>query len=146
MKKSLTVFAVAVGLTVLSIFLGVIRSVLFSLSQYNLGMAAVSSLLFSLVDICVVFGLFFFLGKRTKIKVSKSITLALLVAVLIGTLIFVLPIGSYSLPFGVTFLEEYFYILTDSVIGSFLQVFFPALAALLFAELREKNSNNGLTA
>ena len=108
-------------------------------------MAAVSSLLFSLVDICVVFGLFFFLGKRTKIKVIKPITLALLVAVLIGTLISWLPIGSYSLPIGVTFLEEYFYILTNSLIASFLQVFFPALAAL-FAELREKNSNNGLTA
>ncbi len=146
MKKWLIVFVIALassmGLSFLSIFVTSIRASLFGnpsgtdyLNSYFL--QEIYFLAFVIFDVCIVFTLFYFLGKRTRTKVVRSVTLALLFGILASYAIFFLVPGG---GIGVSPMAVYLNFVVGFVGSSFFQLFFPALAALFFAELKEKNS------
>jgi hypothetical protein len=142
-KRSLIVFAVALalplGLLLLSYF-GYIIQISYPSSSSSFDQAF--SLLYYLVSIFGSFALFYFLGKTTEIKVVKSIILALSFGFLVGSLISSLFITSFSVSSLVAYLENKILGIIDVV----FRLFFPALAGLLFVELRAKEPNNALTA
>ena len=159
MKKSLIVFVVALALSLVLILLSllgdIIMSSLLSASIYvspslvdTINKAF--SFLYLLVSVFAAFAVFYYLGRKTKIKVVKSITLALffglLIGVIAGNLIFVISI---SFIFNVGFSSAaYIEVYISDISGLFsavFELFFPALVALLFVNLRERNSHNDLS-
>ena len=138
------VFAVALGYplarTLLSYIIYVVRFALFpptSSASISTGLDDATSLLFILLDTVGVFALFYFFGKTIKIGVVRAVTLASFFGFSAGYLLSLLPmlINSTELgnPLGITF------------IGTIFQLFFPALAALLYVEFRGKRSNSAST-
>jgi hypothetical protein len=135
MNKTPLVFAVALALP-----LGLL---LFSYSSYlvHLSFPSISSsfdqafsLLYYLVSIFGSFALFYFLGRTAKIKVVEYVILALFSGLLVGNLVSSVFLNLYSLSYLVSYLEDKILSIIDIV----FRLFFPALAALLFVELRAK--------
>ena len=136
LKNYQLVFAVALalplGLHLLS-YLGFLIQVSFpsSLSFFDL----VFSLPYYLGGMFGSFALFNFLGRTFKIGVVKPIVLALFFGFLAGNLIWSIFMPFFSGSSVISFLGDKVVDIVNLVFGWF---FFPALAGLLFAELREK--------
>jgi hypothetical protein len=152
LKKSLIVFFVAIalyiGLSFLSAFVTSLRSEIFSnslnVSSSGVLLQAAYGVVFSLIEVVVVFSVFYYLGKRAKIQVVKSTTLALIFGLLIGSFI-LLAISAVSIYSSVQGFS-YIWLTFSSILGfassTFFYLFFPALSALMFAKLNVKNSAN----
>jgi hypothetical protein len=103
-----------------------------------------------LVSVFAAFGMFYYLGRKTRIKVVKSITLALFFGLLVGVLVgYLILVVSLTLIFNAGFswvanIEGY---ISDvsGLLRSVFELFFPALVALLFVDLKERNSRNDLS-
>ena len=107
------------------------------------------SFLYLLVSVSAAFATFYYLERKTKIKVDKSITLALFFGLLVGVAVGYL-ILAISLTFAsnavfpwVAYIEGYVSDISGLVSAVF-ELFFPALVALLFVELRKKSPHNDL--
>ena len=158
MKKSLIIFAVAFALPmVLALFslLGLFiiistppSSILSSPSLLDTENQAFS-LAYFLVSVFAAFALFYFLGKKIKINVVKSITLALFIGLLIGILVgdLITVTSLYILSGGFSWVASIEVYISDIsvLLSRAFELFFPALVALLFVELRERNSRKELS-
>jgi len=148
-KKSLVAFAVAFALSVGFTFLPSVTraSLLVGLQSNAAELVSVDMLLdifFSLAGLAVFFVVFYFLAKNSKITAVKSTIISILLGVILGsTISYPLSIFAY-LPG--SYLAMYFSMAAGSSVSGVFQFFLPALTGLLFAELREKRSNNSLTA
>jgi hypothetical protein len=160
LKKSLIIFAVAFALPMVLALLSLLglfiivtsstssSSILSSPSLLDAENQAFS-LVYFLVSVFAAFALFYFLGKKIKINVVKSVTLALFIGLLIGILVgdlmtvtlFYVFSGGFS---WVASIEVYISDISGLLSRAF-ELFFPALVALLFVELRERNSHNELS-
>ena len=108
------------------------------------------SFLYLLVSVSAAFATFYYLERKTKIKVDKSITLALFFGLLVGVAVGYL-ILAISLTFAsnaafpwVAYIEGYVSDISGLVSAVF-ELFFPALVALLFVELRKKSPHKDLS-
>jgi membrane-associated HD superfamily phosphohydrolase len=160
LKKSLIVFAVALALSLVLILLSLLGGIIIMSSVSSASIYASPSLvdtinnafsfLYLLVSVFAAFAMFYYLGRKTKIKVVKSITLALffglLVGVLVGYLILVISLTFISnVGFSwVAYIEGYISDISG-LLSPVFELFFPALVALLFVDLRERNSHNDLS-
>jgi len=160
LKKSLIVFAVAFALPMVLALLSLLgffiiitsstssSSILTSPSLLDTESQAFS-LVYFFVSVFASFALFYFLGKKIKINVVKSITMALfiglLIGILVGDLITVTSFYIFSGGFSwVASIEAYISDISGLFSRAF-ELFFPALVALLFVELRERSSHNELS-
>jgi hypothetical protein len=146
-------FALSIGLTLLYFVKAIVFSYFID-GVVNTAYSTVSSIistLFNLLGIALFFGVFYLITNRRKIIVMKPTVLALLFGVILGTSIpymftSVLNLvghgGSSGNFLGVFAL--YLFQIIGSFVYGFSLYFFPALAALLFVELREKKSNQNL--
>ena len=146
MKKSLiafvVTFALSIGFTLMPLVaLAELSVVLQSTMAESILVNELISTSFSLVGLAVLFVVFYFLGNRGKILVTKSTIIAVLLGAILGSvtphLVSILAYNSH--------LEVYLSLIAGYAVSSVFVFFFPALTALLFAELREKKSNNNLT-
>jgi Na+/H+-translocating membrane pyrophosphatase len=153
LKKSLIVFAVALALSLVLILLSLLGGMIMIIyaSPSLVGtMNNAFSLLYLLVSVFAAFAVFYYLGRKTKIKVVKSITLALFFGLLVGVLV-----GYLILFISLTFISNASFSWVTSIkanisdisglLNPVFELFFPALAALLFVDLRERNSHNDLS-
>ena len=145
MKKSLIAFLSAFALSILFTFLPLITraefsAVLQSGIAESLSFNTLISTFFSLVGLAFSFAMFYFLGKRSKIFAVKSTILAVLLGAILGSVaLFFASALLYR-----SYLEVYLSLAAGSAVSSIFAFFFPALTALLFAELKENKSNNSL--
>jgi hypothetical protein len=96
---------------------------LFTLSWY----------LYFLAIVFGTFALFYFLGRIVKIRVVNQIILALFLGFLLGNLVSLAVVGLFS-PFQlVSYLKDF----SLQILNSVFSLFFPALAALLFVNLKQ---------
>lgn len=109
------------------------------------------SFLYLLVSVFAAFAMFYYLGRKTKIKVVKTVTLALFFGLLVGVLV-----GNLTLVMSLTFIFRYagFSWVTyvegyasdiSGLLSAVFELFFPALVGLLFVDLKERNSHNDLS-
>ncbi len=159
MKKSLIVFVVALALSLVLILLSLLGVIIMS-SVSSASIYASPSLvdtinnafsfLYLLVSVFAAFAMFYYLGRRTKIKVVKSTTLALFFGLLVGVLVgYLILVVSLTFIFNADFswvanIEGYISDISG-LLNPVLELFFPALVALLFVDLRERNSHNDLS-
>jgi len=93
------------------------------------------SLFFSLIGFALFFVIFYFLADNSKIIASKPTIIALLLGVTSGSaILYLLNIFLYT-----SYLGLYLNKAANSSISGVFQFFFPALTALLFAELKRRN-------
>lgn len=144
-KKSIITFIVAfslsIGFTVLPL---VTRASLSVMLQSNIAQSlsinTLISIFFSLIGLAVFFVIFYLLANNIKILAVKSTIIALLLGVTIGpAILYLINIFLYN-----GFLI-YLSMAANSAVSSVFLFFLPALTALLYAELREKKSNNNST-
>ena len=86
-----------------------------------------------------VFASFYFLAKKGKIKVEKTTVLALIFGLLFGNIFNQL---SFDFQNNLFFLTSDIFNYLNYLSGNLFFLFFPALAAFLFVELREKKTNS----
>jgi len=155
LKKSLIIFAVAFAVSLVLILLsslgGIMVSIYASPSLVYANNAL--SLLYLVISVFASFAMFYYLGRKAKIKVVKSVTLALFFGLLVGVLVSnLILVMSLTLIFGarytgfswVTYVEGYAFD-SSGLLSAVFELFFPALVGLLFVELRERNSHNDLS-
>jgi len=145
-KKSLLVFCVALALSIGFTFLLLLMRAVFSVAlQSNIAESlSVSTLINAFVDLlglAVFFVVFYFMAKVNKISAVKSTITAMLLGVILGSAILYLV----SMPIYRTTPIVYLNFAANSSLFNVFGLFLPALAALLFAELREKKIKYGLT-
>jgi len=160
LKKSLIIFAVAFALPMVLALLFLLgffiiitsstssSSIISSPSLFNTENQAFS-LVYFLVSVFAAFALFYFLGKKIKINVVKSITLALFIGLLIGILVgdLMLVTSFYIFSGGFSWVANIEAYISDisGLLNSAFELFFPALVDLLFVELRERNPHDELS-
>ena len=142
-EKSLIVFVIAFALSIALTFLPLVpRTVV---SQSNIGSIPINtlfSLFFGLIGLALFFAIFYYLANNNKILASKSTIIALLLGVTIGSaIVYLLNIFLYQ-----SYLGLYLSMAVNSSISGVFQFFFPALTALIYAELKTKRSTENLTA
>jgi hypothetical protein len=108
------------------------------------------SLFYLLVSVFAAFAIFYYLGRKTKIKVVKSITLALFFGLLVGVVVgYLILVVSLTLVFnaGFSWVADIEVNISDvsGLLRTVFELFFPALVALLFVQLKERNSHNDLS-
>ena len=147
MKKSLLAFIVALVLSVGFTFLSfAVRASLMVLLQSSIAESlSIDTLLgicLSLVGLAAFFVVFYFLANHSKIKAVKSTIIAILLGVTLGpAILYLLNVFLYR-----SQMVVYLNMAAGSALSGVFQFFLPALTALLFVELREKKSNDNLTA
>ncbi len=156
LKKSLIIFVVAISLPLVLVLLSFLEFTIITYFTSPASISAFPSLMdteskaFSLLNLLVgtfgAFALFYFLGIKTKTKVVKSVTLALFIGLLVGLLVGeVITVASIYIFYGVfswvPSIELYIVDISGLLSGVF-GLFFPALVALLFVDLRERKSHN----
>jgi hypothetical protein len=137
MKKLLLVFAAALGVSFVLFLVKILRSYLttFSGLTYPFWALVLYSLINFLIVIPVVFVPFYFLAKKGKIKAEKAIVLALILGLLAGNIF-----NQWSFDFQ----DRLFFVTSDVfnylnyLSANFFFLFFPAIAAFLFVELKER--------
>ena len=143
MKKALLVFVVAFGLSIALTILPLAGSTIVSPGAFieTVTITSALNIFFTLIGLASFFAIFYFLAIYFKITASKSTIIALLLGVILGPeslmLLDILLFGNNS---GI-----YSVVATVSAVSGVFQFFFPALSALLFAELKEKRSSDNLT-
>jgi hypothetical protein len=132
LKKLLISFLIAFGLTVGFSFLS-------SAAQTIISEHLFTNFVFGLVEIGLFFAAFYLLANASKITAVKSTTLAVFLGVLLGSVVYVF-LAWEAAPFGL-----YSAFLLNALPLSISEFFLPAVIALLFAELRNKEMNHSLT-
>ena len=160
MKKSLIIFAVAFALPMvlaLLYLLGFFIMIASSTSSSSIlgypsflnAESQAFSLVYFFVNVFAAFALFYFLGKKIKINVVKSITLALFIGLLLGLLVgdLITVTSFYIFSGGFSWIASTEAYISDisGLLSRAFELFFPALVALLFVELRERSSHNELS-
>jgi RsiW-degrading membrane proteinase PrsW (M82 family) len=134
-------FALSLGLTLLPIFARVELILSFPTNiAESIAYNTLISTFFSLLGPAIFFVVFYFLTNRSKIPSVKPVIMALLLGVILGSAIVYLSVQIIDRVYLLIYLD----LALGSVVSGVLQFFFPGLAALLFAELREKKSNKEL--
>jgi hypothetical protein len=129
LKKPLISFLIAFGLTVGFSFLS-------SAAQTIISEHLFTNFVFGLVEIGLFFAAFYLFANTSKITAVKSITLAVFFGVLLGSVVYVF-LAWEAAPFGL-----YSAFLLNALPSSISEFFLPAVTALLFAELRNKELNH----
>lgn len=137
-KKPLLVFAATIGVS-FSLFLSeMLRSSLTTFSMLTYHTYPYWALvLITLVNFLIalpVFASFYFLAKKGKIKAEKTIILTLIFGLLVGNIFNQL---SFDFRDNLFFLNSDIFNYLNYLSGNLFFLFFPALAAFLFVELRE---------
>jgi hypothetical protein len=139
LQKSLLAFAVAFALSAifsllsLMVRLGLLTSISPSTITSISAIPILANAFFCLAVLASFFAVFYFLAKIGQIKAGKAIVFALLIGVSSG------PLALYQL------LPILYLNIAGSLVTSIFMYLLPALAALLFAQWREKKSNHNLT-
>jgi hypothetical protein len=143
MKKSLIIlmisFALSIGFTFISIF----ARASFSISMENNFVSNnlilnLISIFVSLAGLAMFFSVFYFLANNSKIQVMKSTVTAILLGTMLGpALFYFINIFLYQ-----TLLGVYISLAASSAVSAIFQFFLPALTALMYVELREKQAIN----
>ncbi|MGE5574784.1 MAG: hypothetical protein ACM3UL_01490 [Ignavibacteria bacterium] len=144
MKKSLIVFIVAFGLSIALTFLPLVPKTVVSQSSIagSISVNTLFSLFFGLVGLALFFAVFYFLANNNKIPVSKSTIIALLLGVTIGSaIVYLLNVFLYQ-----SYVGLYLSMAVNSSVSGVFQFFFPALTALMYAELRETRNQTIISA
>jgi len=142
LQKSLIGFAVAFGLSAMFSLLSLMLQIGFltSISPNNVNSISaivnLTSAFFYLVVFASFFVVFYFLAKVGQMKVGKVIFFALFIGVLLGRVVI------YQL---LQVLSLLYLNIAGLLATSIFMYFMPALAGLLFVQLRENKSNNKLT-
>ena len=144
MKKSLILFmisfALSLGFTFVSLFARATFLVYGTNFSANVSVDHLNSIFVSLAGLAMFFSVFYFLAKNSKIQVTKSTVTALLLGIMLGPAIFyVVNIFLYQSIIGV-----YLSLAASSAVTAVFQFFLPALTALMYVELREKQAINKL--
>ena len=137
MKKQLLVFAAAVGVSFILFLVTILRSYLTTFSYPYLTYPLWALILYTLVNFLIVIPVFFpfyFLAKRGKIKAEKTIVLTLILGLLVGNIFNQL---SFNFQVNSFFLTSDIFNYLNYLSANLFFLFFPALAAFLFVELRE---------
>jgi hypothetical protein len=144
MKQPLAVFGVALGaalgwgfLTIL--ITHVLRMLMPEVTVSSFYTTSIATSLFAPVSYVLSFICFYQLGKKAKIFAKKTTILALLVGLMIGTTITTTFTTTSNLSLAITASL----IISYSFAGVF-HYLFPALAGLLFAEIKEKRHSQNL--
>lgn len=135
-------FALSVGFAFLSIVtqVAISNSGLFNSANGFQSIFALSGMFVDLGGLAVFFTVFYFIAKNAKIQAAKSITIALLLGVFVGSVIpYLVSIVTYQ-----TYLALYLSLVAGSLASSVFLYFLPSVTAMLFVELREKKSKNNL--
>jgi len=146
MKKSLlsfcSAFALAIAFSLLSLISNVSLSVLLSGNiSLSLANSTLITIFFSLGELAVFFGVFYFLAENYKITAMKTTVIAILLGAMLAPVVLYLPNTVFYQPYS----SIYISLAAGSAISSIFQFFLPALTALLFVELRKNKSNNNPT-
>ena len=137
MKKQLLVFAATIGLSFILRLVTILRSYLTTFSYPYLTYPLWALILNTLVNFLIalpVFASFYFLAKKAKIKAEKNIVLALILGLLVGNIFNQL---SYNFVVNSFFLTSDIFNYLNYLSANLFFLFFPALTAFLFVELRE---------
>jgi hypothetical protein len=135
-KKPLLVLAATIGVFFILFLAEMLRSSLTTFSGLTYPFWAL--VLYTLVNFLIalpVFASFYFLAKKGKIKAEKTTVLALIFGLLVGNLFNLL---SFDFQNNLFFLNSDIFNYLNWLSGNVFFLFFPALAAILFAELRKK--------
>ena len=140
MQKPLAAFAISLFLSMGFTYLPYARFGAFSLFSVTFSEAipifTLISMLFNLVLLAVVFGVFYFLADRFNMCASKSTVIALLLGVIFGSTIFNL------LSINPQYYNAYTSIIfASSSFGGVFEFFLPSVIALLFVELKHEQAN-----
>jgi len=137
MKKQLLVFTVTISVSFILFLVTILRSYLTTFSYPYLTYPLWALVLITLVNFLIVlpvFVSFYFLAKKGKIKAEKKIILTLILGLLVGNIF-----NQLSFDFQVNS-----FILTSDIFNylnylsaNLFFLFFPALTAFLFVELRK---------
>jgi hypothetical protein len=141
MQKPLAAFAISfflsMGFTYLSFDTRLFT--LFSVTE-PIPIFTLSSMLFNLVLLAVVFGVFYFLADKFNMRASKSTVVALLIGVIFGSAIN--DLLSISPQYYNTYTSI---IVASSSVGGVFEFFLPSIIALLFVELKHEQANRAFT-
>lgn len=137
MKKPLLVFAATIGVSFVLFLVKILRSYLttFSGLTYPFWALVLYPLINFLIVLPAVFVPFYFLAKKGKIKTEKTIVLALILGLLVGNIF-----NQWSFDFQ----DKLFFVTSDVfnylnyLAANLFFLFFPAIAAFLFVELKER--------
>ena len=144
MKKSLIILMVSFALSIGFTFISIFARASFSISMENNFVSNnmilnLISIFVSLAGLAMFFGVFYFLANSGKVQVMKSTVIAILLGTMLGPAIFYL---------GNIFLYQnlgiYISLGAGSAVTAVFQFFLPALTALMYVELREKQASNKL--
>jgi len=133
----LLVFAATIGVSFILFLVTILRSYLTTFSYPYLTYPLWALILYTLVNFLIVIPVFFpfyFLAKRGKIKAEKTIVLTLILGLLVGNIFNQL---SFNFQVNSFFLTSDIFNYLNYLSANLFFLFFPALAAFLFVELRE---------
>ena len=137
MKKQLLVFAVTIGVSFILFLVTRMRSYLTTFAYPYLTYPYWALVLITLVNFLIalpIFASFYFLAKKGKIKAERTIILTLILGLLVGNIFNQLSFNFQANSFILT--SDIFNYLNYLSANLFF-LFFPALTAFLFVELRE---------
>jgi hypothetical protein len=137
MKKQLLVFAVTIGVSFILFLVTRMRSYLTTFAYPHLAYPYWALVLITLVNFLIalpIFASFYFLAKKGKIKAERTIILTLILGLLVGNIFNQLSFNFQANSFILT--SDIFNYLNYLSANLFF-LFFPALTAFLFVELRE---------
>jgi hypothetical protein len=138
MKKQLLVFAVTIGVSFILFLVTTMRSYLTTFAYPYLTYPYWALVLITLVNFLIalpIFASFYFLAKKGKIKAERTTILTLILGLLVGNIFNQLSFNFQANSFILT--SDIFNYLNYLSANLFF-LFFPALTAFLFVELREK--------
>lgn len=135
MKKALSAFLVAFGLTVAISALRLIGGVP-ALSLFLTSYSTASNVIITIVGIVLFFAAFYLLANRTQISANKVTIIALLAGVLLGSSVSVILLWTPSV------LVYFSAILWSALFFGVIQYFLPGLIGLLFADFRRKKADS----
>jgi len=144
MKKSLIVFiisfALSIGFTYVSLFARASFLIFDTNFSANVSVDHLISIFISLAGLAMFFSVFYFLANNSKIRVMKSTVTAMLLGTMLGpAILYLVNIFFYPTLFGV-----YLSLAASFAVTAVFQFFLPALTALMYVELREKQAINKL--
>jgi len=139
LNKPLLVFATTIGVSLilyLRTFLNVFNPPFWGMN-YSIWLMVLYTTYNFLIAI-PIFAAYYFSAKKGKIKLEKSTIFALTLGLLVGNFV---NQFNYNLLSNSLFVNTDIFNYLNWLSANIFFLFFPALAAILFAELRERNSN-----
>jgi hypothetical protein len=142
MKKPLLVFAAAIGVSFILFLAQILRSHLTTFSYPYLTYPFWALVSYTLINFLIVlpavFAQFYFLARKGKIKAEKTTVLALILGLLVGNIFNQL---SFDFQVNSFFLTSDIFNYLNYLSANLFFLFFPAIVAFLFVELRENKQN-----